>query len=585
MITTTPTETSEGGLLHMRFAGKHGTGQSDARSSREALLYGLSWAALCACAVCTFVYLYTHLPAYITSDDSAEMILARQLVDEGGILSKDWYYSTELRFLNLQLVYMPFFLIFKSWSAVRLAATVVWWVILLLSLYYLCSELDIRMWFPAIGCLFFLPAFTDSFTYLVTKLFYLPHLCITLVSVGLLLSFVKTSEKEESPAKDKGLAKGRSLAIGNSLAIKNPGLLLPALFLALAAGLGGQRQILVLYLPLFLAMAVLAVLDAHSKKLLGDLDVSRLVKFSGLMLISATAGALVNQKVLHGIYHFASFQVLKYRPLDFGRLQTVLAGWMTVYGYRAGKELVSVGVFYLCLFVLLFGLIVLALADISHHPDDYSAQQVILSVFFVSAATVITLLYCFSDAPSAPRYLLPISTLAFPLIAVFLSRSHTLFEKERIFVVVSVAMLLVVTSYSAGRAAWRGNNLQKSDAASAALEAGYTQGYGSFWNADVLTELTDGCLEMWGLPDTRFDGVNDFSVFQWLQNVEHGSHTPDGPLFVIVSRSELSSASAQPKVVNPAFDNLGRDKVFYENDEYLLYGYQSFEELEADAKE
>ena len=90
---------------------------------------------------------------------------------------------------------------------------------------------------------------------------------------------------------------------------------------------------------------------------------------------------------------------------------------------------------------------------------------------------------------------------------------------------------------------------------------------------------------MWGLPDTRFDGVNDFSVFQWLQNVEHGSHTPDGPLFVIVSRSELSSASAQPKVVNPAFDNLGRDKVFYENDEYLLYGYQSFEELEADAKE
>ena len=136
MITTTPTETSERGLLHMHFAGKHGTAQSGARSSREALLYGLSWAALCACAVCTFVYLRTHLAAYITSDDSAEMILARQLVDEGGILSRNWYYSTELRVLNLQLVYMPFFLIFKSWSAVRLAATVVWWVILLLSLYY-----------------------------------------------------------------------------------------------------------------------------------------------------------------------------------------------------------------------------------------------------------------------------------------------------------------------------------------------------------------------------------------------------------------------------------------------------------------
>ena len=141
MITTTPTETSERGLLHMHFAGKHGTAQSGARSSREALLYGLSWAALCACAVCTFVYLRTHLAAYITSDDSAEMILARQLVDEGGILSRNWYYSTELRVLNLQLVYMPFFLIFKSWSAVRLAATVVWWVILLLNAFSSCQLL------------------------------------------------------------------------------------------------------------------------------------------------------------------------------------------------------------------------------------------------------------------------------------------------------------------------------------------------------------------------------------------------------------------------------------------------------------
>ena len=51
---------------------------------------------------------------WLDSDDSAEMILAELLSREGGILSKNWYYSTELRVLNTQLVMAPcsvFFLI------------------------------------------------------------------------------------------------------------------------------------------------------------------------------------------------------------------------------------------------------------------------------------------------------------------------------------------------------------------------------------------------------------------------------------------------------------------------------------------
>ena len=70
------------------------------------LLYGLLLIAL----HCALMALLHAVYAYqINSDASSEMVLARQLVQERAILSKSWFYSTELRVLNTQLVYAFFF--------------------------------------------------------------------------------------------------------------------------------------------------------------------------------------------------------------------------------------------------------------------------------------------------------------------------------------------------------------------------------------------------------------------------------------------------------------------------------------------
>lgn len=51
--------------------------------------------------------------------------LANLLAQEGGVMSTNWYYSTELRVLNTQLVMAPLFRLFTSWHTVRVVGSVV----------------------------------------------------------------------------------------------------------------------------------------------------------------------------------------------------------------------------------------------------------------------------------------------------------------------------------------------------------------------------------------------------------------------------------------------------------------------------
>ena len=40
----------------------------------------------------------------VDADNSSEMVLSRLLADEGTFFSRNWFYSTELRVLNTQIV-------------------------------------------------------------------------------------------------------------------------------------------------------------------------------------------------------------------------------------------------------------------------------------------------------------------------------------------------------------------------------------------------------------------------------------------------------------------------------------------------
>ena len=65
-------------------------------------------------------FIRTRMTFLLNSDDSSELILGQLLANENRLLSKSWYYSTELRVVNTQIFYAFFFKIFHSWHRVRI---------------------------------------------------------------------------------------------------------------------------------------------------------------------------------------------------------------------------------------------------------------------------------------------------------------------------------------------------------------------------------------------------------------------------------------------------------------------------------
>ena len=61
----------------------------------------------------------------LDADMSSEMVLAQLLNEEGGFLSENWYYSTELRVISPVPVYQLGLLLFDSWHAARTFSIVV----------------------------------------------------------------------------------------------------------------------------------------------------------------------------------------------------------------------------------------------------------------------------------------------------------------------------------------------------------------------------------------------------------------------------------------------------------------------------
>ena len=83
-------------------------------SKKKMILWILGMILMIVCFFSTELYLRRTMESQTDSDISSEMVLANLLAEEGSVLSQNWYYSTELRVLNTNLVFAPLFHIFSG---------------------------------------------------------------------------------------------------------------------------------------------------------------------------------------------------------------------------------------------------------------------------------------------------------------------------------------------------------------------------------------------------------------------------------------------------------------------------------------
>ncbi len=177
----------------------------------------------------------------LDSDMSSEMVLSKILNDEHSIsgITTSWFYSTELRFFNMQWIYRIGLAIFlHNWHmartfnmsiAIAILAFVVWLVFYAID----CSQLGI--WAAAMSIF---PGGIWYFWMVIYAGHYIPYILITLFSTALILMASNDIKKVKS-----------RMYIGIIC------------LLGIGSGLNGIRQLMVFYTPLILSSLILLVIN------------------------------------------------------------------------------------------------------------------------------------------------------------------------------------------------------------------------------------------------------------------------------------------------------------------------------------
>ncbi len=481
----------------------------------------------------------------LDSDEASNMVLGKLLADEGSILSKNWYYATELKLLNNNLFIQFFFLFSNSWHRVRMLATGCMFLLMAAAYYGLSRACKFGKYFALTAAVLFIPFSEDYFYICLKGIFY--TLSVTIIYLVLMLS--------EKYLRASGW--------------KSKCLLFVSFLLSVLTGLGGPRLALVLYLPLLTA-AVITFFSCRS--LPGN---RKWLLFTGLSFFGNAAGLAANTFILPKYYHFDSYGSEYFQFPDLTRLENVLNGFLTTYGYEAGKifskALLRNG---LCMAWILLTLAAVLYA--LKRRDEVRPEYFRFAVFTAAAFTIFIAYYLFSASFFNPRYNLTTIILSFPVIAMFLDQGNL--PKKVPAALLSVLVLLTaVSGMLYYRDKWTVDDTwELRKIADTLVEEDYHNGYSSFWRSNILTEFSNGELELWDLYSatypTAFYKVHDIDVMEhWMQAISHDTTHPKGKVFILFTADEA--------VYNNWAENLRKEDEVYRSDEYVVYGYDDYEDM------
>lgn len=520
------------------------------------------WVWLVAAYCITMLVLCLYGRAYIDSDMSSEMILANLLQQEGGMLTTSWWYSTELRVFCLQPFYRIGLLVFPhDWYAARMVGQGLCMLALIGSYLYAGHGLQLKncgAWgAAALAC----PFGTWYLWYGPFGGYYLPHMIWILISFGAMLHWMR------------GVRGKRAVVHGLAL-----------LASSLISGLNGIKGIMGFYLPMIVVALVALGLQWHLEPSSFPRREGYLLGTSLAALAFAGGGYIVNSTVLAAEHSFANYNQSVWGTLD---LQTLLVRWqefLSLFGYPTDTFLqISVSLFskqgilaafsLLIIAAILFSLVRLLLRWKELHPIQRIAPFLLAAIFGIQG----TIFVCAQGTQGLnASYWLTVMPFVFPVLQLEGQTEHFHLRFTRRVAAIACCVCFAATSIQTVQQFFTQGmriNPHLQQVCTWLENEGYTQGYSSFWNGNVLTEWSNGTIEMWVTKD-----FNTMTPHPWLQKTSH-SAPPEGPLFLLTTKEELES-------MNLSQLYWWSDVVYEEGEEqpdaskrYIVMQYSSYEDM------
>lgn len=439
-----------------------------------------------------------HYAYHITDSDAAsELVLCNLLADQNKIVTTDWLYSTELRVFNTNLIYMPLFKIFDDWHVVRFLSIVIFQIFLLFSYFYLSRRMKIslRAYFLS-ASLLMLPSGVVYGRMILYHSHYAPCIVYGFLIVGLYLSFMEH------------MGSNRLHQILRIAAL---------LLLSMMSCLNGFRQFPSTMIPLLMSALVVALRDHGSApKTLADISKRDWagIGTAGIVFAVGAVGLLINAWILPRYFLFRQMDNTLIILPTVKNFRNLLVGYLSLFGFQEGRMLFSLeGLLALLSVPAALILLVVSLSELVTRHKSIPYQIAFSEIMYPVTMLCMTVVFLLTNSfDNYPQYYLTAFVWIFPYLGLQADRllnSMNRFTLKQTLVVLACVCLLCNGIYNNLFYLNPDDKQVKYDPTIEVDEwdrfAGVIQfvqendlevGYATFWNANILTEVSNGQIPM-----------------------------------------------------------------------------------------
>lgn len=500
---------------------------------------------------------------WLDSDMAAEMIFSKLLSESGHVFAtEEWYYSTEFRLLYTQLVMAPLFRILRDWHSIRAITNFVTYGLMIASYFYMMKALKVkRRWTALTGTVLLIPFSETMMTHMQMGNTYMPHVVLLFFFFGMFLRLVQ----------------GRRY-----VAWRRQELALLYVGLAVVFGISGVRYLLAMQCPLVIASFLyLAGSEEYRlfRRQFGTADGKdawrRIWKGEGavylgyslLGLAGGLAGYCVNVLWVSRRYVFQTYEatnfIAVYQGILWERAQNAIGSLLMLFGYIPDKGFLSLRGFVTVLSFLAIGL--LGYCGVSVYRSC-RGQRFFVALFAASSLGLNLFVFVFTTSTMVPRYYITTLIFFLPLIAFYLEGDALKFDK-----LVAGALLAFCFLLGAAKVTLSfltvDKNAGRRNVATFLEAEGYSFGFATYWNANIVTELTDGAVEAANIGDPE-----SLEYFKWSSPVRYYEEAyHPGEVFLLLTAEEAEAYADAGA--------LRAGEQVYRDGGYVVFAYGSREEL------